>query len=79
MTDSQYIVVAAPGDEYAGLIDAGAVHVFDKEGHLLQTLRSPDAVAGEEFGLGVATIGNNIVCRSTKRNSDGAVYFFEFD
>ena len=63
------ILVSAPG-EHLGAQDAGVVYLFDgATGALLQTFQKPNPAAFDQFGVAVATVGNNIAV--------GAAYLFD--
>jgi FG-GAP repeat len=74
-------LVAAPGEDL-GAQDAGVVYLFDgATGALLQTLQKPNPVAFDQFGVSVATVGNNIAVAAafdaTAATNGGAVYLFD--
>jgi hypothetical protein len=54
------IVVGCPMVEVEGIRRAGEAYVFDSDGSLLSTLRSPDPKSSGEFGIGVA-LGKDVI------------------
>jgi hypothetical protein len=77
------IVIGAMGDDTAAL-GAGAAYVFDHSGALLQTLHSPTAAAGDNFGAVVAgsgvseiLVGANLADIAGK--DAGAVFRYDFN
>lgn len=75
------LVVGADGDSSQAL-HAGAAYLFDTtNGELLLEINNPYPEEGDQFGLVVAPLGNNIVVSSFKDNNGapdaGAVYVFD--
>lgn len=52
------VVVGAPGAAPSGIVGAGAVHVFNSSGLLVDSLLSTAPHSGENFGSSVAISGN---------------------
>ena len=77
------VLVASPGQDLdPGIQDAGVVYLFDgATGTLLQTLQKPNPAAFDQFGVSVATVGNNIAVAAafdaTAATNGGAVYLFD--
>jgi len=81
--DAETIVVGARADDGSGLLGAGAVYVFSKEGahwSLNTRLTAPDAEESAEFGISVALAQDTIVVGSHRDDAGardgGAVYIF---
>jgi hypothetical protein len=78
-----YMVVGAPAaDGVGGMVDSGAVYVFDMNGVQLQKLVPNDPSANREFGASVAIDGNYIVVGAPYDSSGtniapGTAYVFE--
>ena len=65
----EYLVVAAPGDDSAGL-DAGAIYVFDPNtGELVTTLFDPAAGSSGEFGVSIDGTGHHLFVGDPASNS----------
>lgn len=74
------VLIGAFGDSTAGTT-AGAAYLFDgNTGGLLQTFLSPNPNPGDEFGVSVAGVGNNVLVGSrfdqTTGVDAGAAYLF---
>jgi hypothetical protein len=77
----QNVLVGAPFDDTAGT-DAGAAYLFDgATGKLLQTFQSPNAAAGDWFGIAVAAVGSNVLVGAlgddTEARDAGAAFLFD--
>ncbi len=77
------LVVGAYGDDTEGT-DAGAVHVINPlTGAVVRTLYSPNAAAGDQFGITVAARGNLVLAGATGDDTEapgaGAAYLFDAD
>jgi len=75
------VLVAAPGEDL-GAQDSGVVYLFDgATGALLRTIQNPTPAAFDQFGVAVATVGNNIAVTAafdaTAATNGGAVYLFD--
>jgi hypothetical protein len=77
------IIIAAMGDSSANP-GAGAAYVFDQAGSLLETLHSPTAAAGDNFGVALAGQGFNEILvganlADTAGKDAGAVFRYDVD
>jgi WD40 repeat protein len=75
------VLVGAPLDSSSGT-NSGAVYLFDAStGALLHTFLSPTPSSGDEFGVSVATVGNEILIGAPLVNArdfnSGAAYLFD--
>ena len=67
------VAVGAPFHDEAGIVDAGAVYVFDiRTGALLRTLLEPTRVLEDNFGLSIAMSGNNLLVGAPSHDRPGA-------
>src|SRR5512145_153407 len=76
------LLIAAPFKDVNGFVDAGAVYLFDgTTGLLLQTFIDPTPDNDEQFGLALASVGNNVLVGSpfddTAAIDAGAAYLFD--
>jgi hypothetical protein len=74
-------LIGALYDDTAG-VDAGAAYLFNgSTGNLLQTFLNPAPVAGENMGMSVAALGNNVLLGAYRANIGGtevgAAYLFQ--
>jgi hypothetical protein len=69
-------VIAAPDADVAGVIDAGAIFVYDDTGELLRAIPNPEPIANDHFGRDMITIGSGFVVRVAGPTGDGRIYFF---
>lgn len=73
-----WTVVGSPQATDQGLSQAGLAYVFDANGTLQQTLRSPVPGAGDWFGFRTAVDANHVVVSAVRDDSDrGSVYVFD--
>lgn len=81
-----FMVAASPSTMYVrsanedvdGVLNAGAVHVFDaQDGSFLRTLVSPQPAELEAFGNSILPVGNNVLIGAPDASVDGKAYLFD--
>jgi len=80
--DGNNVLVGAQGDD-TGANGAGAVHLFDTSGNLIQTFHNPTPESGDGMGIGLAIDGNNVLAGASSDDTGaegaGSAYLFNPD
>jgi WD40 repeat protein len=76
------ILISAPREDIGGLIQPGAVYLFDiTSGNLLRKFTKPVLGEGDDFGWSVAALGDKVIVGAITDNTDGtiagAAYLFD--